>query len=191
LFNQVSSRSCPWSDVKEGKLLEEVIEEHIKKDGCFASWITSSHYWFEFLFLSFIVDSMASQNPKDWEFPLSKDLIQLSQPSTSRRRLRDEEGPSKHHVQPRVEADLQQLPLTSLRALQSEARVLVIVLEAEAMLIESHQVVFEGCFENTNVGYMVTCLSDDIGHRLWLQGPLNHLGGERRTIILPKCIIAL
>jgi hypothetical protein len=28
---------------------------------------------------------------------------------------------------------------------------------------------------------MVTCLSDDIGHRLWFQGPLNHLGGERRT----------
>jgi hypothetical protein len=28
---------------------------------------------------------------------------------------------------------------------------------------------------------MVTCLSDDIGYRLWLQGPLNHLGGERRA----------
>jgi hypothetical protein len=28
---------------------------------------------------------------------------------------------------------------------------------------------------------MVTCLSDDIGHRLWLQGPLNYLGGERRA----------
>jgi hypothetical protein len=95
--------------------------------------------------------------------------------------LRDEEGPSEHHVQPHVEADLQQLPLTSLRALQPDTRVLVIVLEAEAMLIEGHQVVFEGCFENTNVGHMVTCLSDDIGHCLWLQGPLNHLGGERKA----------
>jgi hypothetical protein len=49
------------------------------------------------------------------------------------------------------------------------------------MLVEGHQVVFEGCFENTNAGHMVTCLSDDIGHCLWFQGPLNHLGGEQRA----------
>jgi hypothetical protein len=110
-----------------------------------------------------------------------EDPIQLSQPSTSRWRLRDEEGPSERHVQPRVEANLQQLPLTSLRTLQPDARALIIVLEAETILVESHQVVFEGCFENTNVGHMVTRLSDDIGHRLWLQGPLNHLGGEQRA----------
>jgi hypothetical protein len=73
------------------------------------------------------------------------------------------------------------LLLTSLRALQPDARALVIVLEAEVILVEGHQVVFEGCFENTNAGYMVTRLSDDIGHRLWLQGPLNHLGGERKA----------
>jgi hypothetical protein len=65
--------------------------------------------------------------------------------------------------------------------LQPDARALVIILEAESMLVENHQVVFEGYFENTNVGHMVTNLSDDIGHRLWLQGPLNHLGGERRA----------
>jgi hypothetical protein len=65
--------------------------------------------------------------------------------------------------------------------LQPDARALVIVLEAEAILVEGHQVVFEGCFENTNAGHMVTRLSDDIGHRLWLQSPLNHLGGERRA----------
>ena len=41
--------------------------------------------------------------------------------------------------------------------------------------------VFEGCFENTNMGHMVTRLFDDISHRLWLQGPLNHLGDERRA----------
>jgi hypothetical protein len=124
---------------------------------------------------------MASQNPEDWEFPLLEDPIQLSQPSTSRRRLRDEEGPFEHHVQPRIEADLQQLPLTNLRALQPEARALVIILEAEAMLVEGHQVVFKGCFENTNADHMVIRLSDDIGHRLWLQGPLNYLGGEQRA----------
>jgi hypothetical protein len=49
------------------------------------------------------------------------------------------------------------------------------------MLVEGHQVVFEGCFENTNVGHMVTRLSYDIDHCLWLQGPLNHLSGERRV----------
>jgi hypothetical protein len=95
--------------------------------------------------------------------------------------LRDEEGLSERHVQPCVEADLQQLPLISLRALQPDARVLVIVLEAEAMLVEGHQVVFEGYFENTNAGHMITRLSDDIGHRLWFQGPLNHLGDEWRA----------
>jgi hypothetical protein len=68
-----------------------------------------------------------------------------------------------------------------LRALQPDARALVIVLEAEVMLVEGHQVVFEEYFENTNTGYMVTRLSEDIGHRLWLQSPLNHLGGERRA----------
>jgi hypothetical protein len=68
-----------------------------------------------------------------------------------------------------------------LRALQPNARALVIVLEVEAMLFKDHQVVFEGCFENTNVGHMVTRLSDDIDYRLWLQGLLNHLGGERRA----------
>jgi hypothetical protein len=64
---------------------------------------------------------------------------------------------------------------------QPDAKALVIVLEAEAMLVEGHQMMFEGYFENTNTSYMVTRLSDDIGYRLWLQGPLNHLGGERRV----------
>jgi hypothetical protein len=46
------------------------------------------------------------------------------------------------------------------------------------MLVGSHQIVFEGCFKNTNASHMVIRLSDDIDHRFWLQGPLNHLGGE-------------
>jgi hypothetical protein len=71
--------------------------------------------------------------------------------------------------------------LTNLRALQPDARALVIVLEVEAILVEGHQVVFEGCFENTNAGHMVTRLSDNIGHCLWLQSPLNYLGGKRRA----------
>jgi hypothetical protein len=49
------------------------------------------------------------------------------------------------------------------------------------MFIGGHQVVFEGCFQNTNEGQMVSRLSDEINHRLWLQGPHNHLGGEWRV----------
>ena len=41
--------------------------------------------------------------------------------------------------------------------------------------------VFEEYFKNTNVVQMVIRLSDDIGHCLYLQGPLTHLGGERRA----------
>jgi hypothetical protein len=134
---------------------------------------------------------MTSQNPEDWEFLLSEDPIQLCQSSTSRRHLRDEKGPSKRHVQPYVEVDLQQLPLTSLRALQPDARALVIVLEVEAILVKCHQVVFEGCFENTNTGHMVIRLSDDICHRLWLQGPLNHLGGEQRANYIVEMLLRI
>jgi hypothetical protein len=50
---------------------------------------------------------MASQNPEDWEFPLPEDPIQLYKSSTSTWRLRDEDGPSERHVQPRIETDLQ------------------------------------------------------------------------------------
>jgi hypothetical protein len=49
------------------------------------------------------------------------------------------------------------------------------------MLVKGHQMVFEGYFENTNAGHMMIRLSDDIGPRLWLQGPLNLLGSERKA----------
>jgi hypothetical protein len=131
-----------------------------------------------------IADNMASQNPEDWEFSLAHSLddpIQLCQPLIFRRRVRDEAENSESCVQPRSDLDLQQLPLTSLKSLQLDARALVIILEAQAMLVGGHRVMFEGCFQNTNEGHMVSRLSDEIGHRLWLQGPLNHLGGERRA----------
>ena len=41
--------------------------------------------------------------------------------------------------------------------------------------------VFEGYFQNTNKGQMVSRLSDEVGHYLWLQGPLNHLSSERHA----------
>jgi hypothetical protein len=68
-----------------------------------------------------------------------------------------------------------------LRALQLDVRILVIVLETKAILVEGYQVVFEGCFENTNEDRMVTHLFDDVSHHLWLQGLLNYLGSEQKT----------
>jgi hypothetical protein len=56
------------------------------------------------------------------------------------------------------------------------------------MLVERHQVVFEGCYENTNVGHMVICLPDDISHRLWFQGPLNNLGDKRKANYIAKVL---
>ena len=53
--------------------------------------------------------------------------------------------------------------------------------KSETLLIDGHQVVFEGSFENNNEVQTVTRLSDDIGHCFYLQGPLNHLGSERRA----------
>jgi hypothetical protein len=50
-----------------------------------------------------------------------------------------------------------------LPSLQSDVRILM---EAEAMFTECHQVVFEGCFENTNGSQMVSCFSNEVRHRL-------------------------
>jgi hypothetical protein len=59
------------------------------------------------------------------------------------------------------------------------------------MFIGGHQVMFEGCFQNTKEGQMVSRLFDEVGHYFWLQGPHNHLGGEWRTsyIVVILCKI--
>jgi hypothetical protein len=52
--------------------------------------------------------------------------------------------------------------------------------------------VFEGSFEDTNEDQMVSCFSNEVGHRLRLQGPLNYLSGERRasyTATMPRRIL--
>ena len=41
--------------------------------------------------------------------------------------------------------------------------------------------VFEGCFENKAEEKMVSCISDNGGHRLWLQKPFNLLTRERKA----------
>ena len=92
---------------------------------------------------------MASEDPEDWELPLTYVPIQFSQPSTSRRRLRNGEQPFECHIQPQLDSGPQQAPLTSLRNLHPSARALVIILESEALLIDGHQVVFEKSFEIT------------------------------------------
>ena len=107
--------------------------------------------------------------------------IQFSQSSTSRQRLRDEKQPSEYHTQPRLDPGPQQAPLASLRSLHPSTRAYVIILESEALLIDGHHIIFEESFENNNEVQMVTRLSDDIGHCLYLQSPLNHLGSERRA----------
>jgi hypothetical protein len=124
---------------------------------------------------------MDSQNPDDWKLSLSQlpeDPFQSSQPSTSRRRVRDEAEPSERRVQPRSDPSPRQLSFVNL---QPDAKALVIVLEAEAILTGGHQLVFEGCFSNTNEGQMVSRYSNEVGHRLWLQEPLTYLSNEQRS----------
>ena len=89
--------------------------------------------------------------------------------------MRDEAEPSEHCVQLRIEPGI---PQFSLLVLQLENKALVIVLESEPMLSGSYQMVFEGCFENNAEEQMVSRISGDRGHRLWLQGPFNLLTRE-------------
>ena len=96
-------------------------------------------------------------------------------------RLRDDEQPFERHTQQRLDLGPQQASLASLRSLHLGARALVIVLECEALLIDGHQAVFEGSFENNKEVQMVTQFFDDIRHRLYLQGPLHHLDSKRRV----------
>ena len=93
---------------------------------------------------------MASRDHEDWELPLTQVLVQFSQPSTSRQRLRDEEQPFERHIQPRLDPSPQQASLISLRRLYPDTRAFIIVLKSEVLLIDGHQVVFERSFENNN-----------------------------------------
>lgn len=131
---------------------------------------------------------MDSQDLLDWELPLSQPLVDLDQPLTSRRRARDETGPSERRVQPRAEVESQELSVPVLRL---DKKALVIVLESEAALSRSYQIVFEGCFENTIEGSTVTCVSSEVGHCLWLQGPLNHWSREQRSNYIASILLRI
>ena len=118
--------------------------------------------------LVFVV--MKFQDPDDWQLPLSQLLVDPDQPSTLRRRARDETEPSERCVQPRIEP-----------VLQLKNKALVIVLESESTLSRSYQMVFQRCFENNVEEQMVSRISSDGGHRLWLQRPFNLLTIGRRA----------
>ena len=120
---------------------------------------------------------MESQDPDDWQLPLSQLPVDPDQSSTSRRRARNEAEPSERCIQPRIELGI---PHFSLLILQLENKALLIVLEFEPTLSGSYQMIFEGCFENNAEEQIVSRISGDGGHRLWLQGPFNLLIRERR-----------
>ena len=126
--------------------------------------------------LVFVV--MESQDPDDWQLPISQLPVDPDQPSTSRRRARDEAEPFERCVQPQTELGI---PQFSLSVLQLENKALVIVLESEPTVCGSYQMVFEGCFENNAEEQIVSRISGDGDHRLWLQGPFNLLTRERRA----------
>ena len=126
--------------------------------------------------LVFVV--MESQDPNDWQLPLLQLPVHPDQPSTSRRRARDEAELSEPCVQPRTDPGILQF---SLPVLQLENKALVIVLESEPMLSGSYQMIFEECFENNAEEQMVSRIFGDGGHRLWLQGPFNLLTRERKA----------
>ena len=126
--------------------------------------------------LVFVV--MEFQDPDDWQLLLSQLPVDLNQPSTSRWRARDEAEPSECCVQPRIEPGISQF---SLPVLQLENKALVIALESEPTFSGSYQMVFEGFFENNAEEQMVSCISGDGGHCLWLQGPFNFLTKQRRA----------
>ena len=110
---------------------------------------------------------MESQDLDDWQLQLSQLPVDLDQPSTSRRRTRDEVGAFEHRVQPQTEPSILRF---SLPVLQLKNKALVIVLESEPTLSGSYQMVFEGCFENNVEDQMVSRISGDKGYYLWLQG---------------------
>ena len=95
-----------------------------------------------------------------------------------RRRARDEAESSERCVQPRTELGI---PQFLLPVLQLENKALIIVLESKPTLSGSYQMVFDRCFEKNTEEQMVSCISGDGGHRLWLQGPFNLLTREQRA----------
>ena len=136
--------------------------------------------------MDFSICSDGVSRPDDWQLSLSQLLVDPNQPSTSRRHVQDEAEPSERCVQSRTEPSI---PQFSLPVLQLENKALVIVLKSEPILSGSYQMVFEGCFENNAEEQMVSCISSDGGHRLWLQGPFNLFTKEQRANYIAEILL--
>ena len=74
-----------------------------------------------------------------------------------------------------MDLDPQQLLVANF---QLDARTLVFVLNIKVLYIEGYQVIFEGCFQNTDQDQMVNYFFNKVDHCLLLQGPLNLLNRE-------------
>ena len=73
--------------------------------------------------------------------------------------MQDELETFQSHVQSRLDLNPQELLLTSFLL---DARALMIVLKVEALFNRGHQVIFEGCFKNTNEGQMVSLYVNEV-----------------------------
>ena len=135
-----------------------------------------------------VIVVMESQDPDDWQLPLSQLPVDPDQLSTSRRRARDEVEPSERCIQPRTEPCI---PQFSFPVLQLKNKALIIVLESEPTLSGSYQMIFEGCFKNNVEEQMVSHISGDGGHRLWLQGPFNLLTRKRRANYIAAILLRI
>ena len=51
--------------------------------------------------------------------------------------------------------------------------------------------IFEVYFENNSERQMVSRISSEVDHRLWLQGQLSHLSSQRRAIFVSKVILQI
>ena len=78
-----------------------------------------------------------------------------------------------------------------MASIQLDTRTLIIVLESEPTLFGGHQMLFEGCFVNSNESQMVSRISSEVGHRLWLQGPLNHLHSDRKAEFTAEVLLRI
>jgi len=90
-------------------------------------------------------------------------VVVPSQPSTSRRRPRDEE----------LEEPRRRRRIPSSRSL-------VIVFEVEPAHAGSGEAIFSGRFHNEDTEVQAWSQEEGVGHYRWLQGPMNHLPRERQ-----------
>ena len=122
---------------------------------------------------------MESQDP-ELELSLSQlpdQPLQLSQPSPSRQRYRDEAGPSERRVRARYD----QLWHGNL---QEDAQALVILLQVGSVEPGGREVTFQGFFEGPNSSQLrgiSPLVAGSRGHTRYLHGPVHPLSRDQRA----------